>query len=239
MKKTIFTLSLAVMALMIVSCNNESEYHTTDIPYPYHFMFADHTLDSLVYITTEPHTLSTEASWCTLDVSYIASLNEYIRTHEGIYTLSAIMQFEPNTTGKTRDASIHINAGEYSSVGLFRQLSSLNITRPVRLFESSSLNDSLMALTVDAVASTDSVCFTVEGNWTLTAPEGSFVSLERTVGKAGDNYVRLTVPANTGDERKTTLELTTTVPFKKDGTYRDYTITDHIDVIQKKAVTEN
>ena len=235
MKKTVFGLAILAAALMVASCDKKNEYHMTDVPYPYHLIYADHTLDSLLYVTTEVHTVTSDAGWCSVDKSDINSINEFIRAHEGVYNLSAILSFQPNTTGATRDAYVRINAGEYSSVGVFRQMPSLNVTRPMRFYDESLLRDSLMALTVSDLSSTDSVAFTVEGAWELTAPEGSFVTLDKTAGSAGSNVVRFTVPANSGDERSTVLELTSKVGVKENGTYRDYTIVDHITIIQEKV----
>lgn len=238
MKKTVFGFALLAAVLTVASCSKKSEYHMTDVPYPYHLIYADHTIDSLLYITTEVHTVTSDAGWCTVDNSDINSINEFIRTHEGVYNLSALLSLQPNTTGATRDAYIRINAGEYSSVGVFRQMPSLNVTRPMRFYDESLRRDSLMALKVSDRSLRDSVAFTVEGAWELSAPEGSFVTLDKTAGSAGSHVVYFTVPANTGDERSTVLELTSKVGVKENGTYRDYTIVDHITIVQEKVKAE-
>lgn len=234
MKKTFFGSTLLAIVLMVASCNKGNEYHMTDVPYPYHLIYADHTLDSLLYVTTEVHSVTSDAGWCVVDNSSMNSINEFIRAHEGVYNLAAILSFQPNTTNYSRDAYIHINAGDYSSVGVFRQLPSLNVTRPMRYYDEKLLRDSLMALTLQESAATDSVAFNVEGPWTLSAPEGSFVTLDKTTGSKGANVVHFSVPANKGDKRSTVLELKTTVGFKENGTYRDYTIVDHITIVQEK-----
>jgi len=234
--KKLFLSVLAITLVMVVACNKENEYHLMEVSNPYHLVYADHTLDSLQYSTTEVHTVKTEVDWCTVDGTYFDELNEFISTHEGVYNLAAILNIRPNTTGKTRDAYIHINSTDYSSVGLFRQLATLNVTRPLRYYAEDLERDSALALRLDGVESIDSVSFTVEGNWTLTADEGSFVSVAQNEGAAGSHVVHITAPANPGGERMTSLKLTSTVAYKENGVYQNYTVNDKINIIQAEAL---
>jgi hypothetical protein len=83
----------------------------------------------------------------------------------------------------------------------------------------------LVTLTAPASAELDSVEFEVFSNWTLTAVDGSWVTPQKTSGKAGVYKVFLDLKQNTvSQERRDTLLLTSNG------------ITDSIPVLQQKFI---
>lgn len=191
----------ALTVCLFTSCNKENEYHQTSIPAPYSLIYADATVDSMAYITTEPHSLSVESnsSWCEVDKTFIQSINEQIRANEGIYQLMAFFNTKPNTTGKMRSAIFHvrdINEGKYNASGLIVQAANLHIIRP-EIAISNDLNaDSVTTMYLSNLAGTDSITFTTQYPWELTAKESSFIQLSTSNGNAGTHTIHFSFSAN-------------------------------------------
>ena len=200
MKKTLL---LTAVALLIVACNTDNEYHETRILDSSKIVFADQPIDSVVYVTTEVHTISSDASWCKVDDSFQNSINQQIQAHTGIYQLAAYLNFSPNLTGKMRTATVNVNGGDYSAYCLIAQLGNLEVSRPPIAISSELGTDTISTLLLSGLAGTDSISFHTNYPWSLSVPEGSFVTLSKTNGPAGENIVSFSYTANPLTEART------------------------------------
>lgn len=232
MKKTIF---FAAVALTVTACNKSNEFHQTYVQDSYKVIFADQTLDSVQYVTTETHSLTSNASWCRVDNSYQTSINEYIKAHQGIYKLSVGLALEPNTTGALRTAAVTINAGEYSASSMIIQFCNLELARPQVVLSPDLSADSVSTLYLNGISDTDSIMFRTNFPWTLTVPENSPITLEQTNGQAGFHTIRFSYDQNPlSQARKMEIHLTSAT-----GTEEDSNITTIIPLIQATKPTSN
>lgn len=187
MKKTL--LLLAVVSLALVACNTENEFHQTYMVKQYQVVYADQTVDSVSYVTTETHKISSDASWCTPIDTYQASINKQIEANPGIYELAVYLNMKVNTTGKLRTANITVNAGQYSATAMVIQLANLEVERPQITLSPDLSGDTISTLGLPGLANSDSIIFHTQYPWTLSVPEGSFITLRKTSGEAGRNVV--------------------------------------------------
>lgn len=199
-----------LLAALLTACGDGNESHYTDIIYPSArnlVVFADQTTDSLVFASTDSWTLtSSDPSWCTFDESYASFSNPYNNTW---VEQKVVLNFTPNTTGSVRESVLKIDGGESSNAAYIAQVPFLGIGRPTRYASSDLRTDTIVSLTLSNSACNDSVVFRVYSDWTLVATDGSWYSLSKTSGTAGDVIVYLTATENTNTtERKDTLRLT-------------------------------
>ena len=194
MKKSLLLITVATLAF--VACNNESEFHQTYMAKQYQVVYADQTLDSVRYATTETHTISSDASWCTPIDQYQASINKQIEAHPGIYELAVYLNMKVNTTGKLRTAKITVNGGQYTASAMVIQLANLEVERPQVTLSPDLSGDTISTLGLQGLANTDSIIFHTQYPWTLSVPEGSFITLRKTSGEAGRNVVFFDYPKN-------------------------------------------
>lgn len=207
MKKTLTLMAAA--AIMIVSCNKENEFHQTYIPQAYTIVYADQTADSIPYVTTEEHTLKSTGSWCSVNTDYQASVNSQIKKNPGIYTLVAYISCNLNTTGKLRVADFLVDSREYDASSIIVQLANLEVERPAITISQDLTVDSVSFMYLEGLANTDSIIFTTHYPWTLSVPEGSFITLHTTSGEAGRNIVKFDYTMNaTENDRSTKITLT-------------------------------
>ena len=228
---------LFAAVLALVACNKTSEFHQTYVVETYKVAFADQTVDSVDYVTTEVHSLSSNQPWCHVDNSYQASINQQIKAHPGIYQLKTYLTLEPNTTGALRTAAVTVDGGEYSASAMIVQLHSLEVARPSVVLSPDLSTDSISTLYLAGTASTDSIAFRTNFPWELSVAGDSFVTLEKTDGQAGVNVVRFTYGQNPLDETRSTKIMLTSAAGP-DGSSR---ITTTIPVVQAKkpALTSN
>ena len=208
MKKTLSILALA--ALLASACSKaDSEMHRTSVIYPSSgtaVVFADQTRDTLRYVTTEPHSIISTGSWCKPDNSF---LNDFTILENSLYTLVANIDFEPNTTGEMRAATVTVLGTQCSASAIYCQVPYLAVLRPTRMVNTQTLEAITYELTDSAHHTTDSVAFFTYGDWSLTPQSGEWVSVQRMQGMKGENTVRLTLTPNTTDaDRRDTLFLT-------------------------------
>ena len=237
MKKTLL---LTAVALLIVACNTENEYHETRILNSSKIVFADQPTDSVVYTTTEVHTISSDASWCKVDDSFQNSINQQIQAHTGIYQLAAYLDFSPNLTGKMRTATVTVKGGDYSASCIVAQLGNLEVSRPPIAISSELGTDTISTLLISGLAGTDSISFHTNYPWVLSVPEGSFITLSKTSGAAGDNVVSISFTENPLAEARTEkISLTSLCYFTREDTNAPVAseegITTFIPVRQTKA----
>lgn len=226
MKKA--TIFIALAALLFFACGKGQEFHYTEIIHPSSntrsiVIWADQTRDSIVFASSDSWTLtSSDPSWCSFDPEDAKFENKY---DNAMITQKILLTFTPNTTGKLRSAVLRIDGGESANAAYYAQVPYLGITHPSRLVSMDLRIDSLVTLTAPASAELDSVEFEVFSNWTLTALDGSWVTPQKTSGKAGVYKVFLDLKQNTvSQERRDTLLLTSNG------------ITDSIPVLQQKFI---
>lgn len=214
--------SIVVCSLVSMGCDNaDNDMHSVYVIYPnvgrnylsqgLQPVYADQTEDTISFATTEAWELeSSDDSWLHVP----EGIKKYTNVKSNsIYTVSDLVTFEINKTGRKRWAYIKVNAGEYSVTVGYLQLPYLNIHRPMRIMTGSdlvtSVNDSLVTICDSCNVPRDSIYFTTYDTWTLTAKDGQWLTTEKTGGSKGYNKVYLSLtPNTTNSDRTDTLYLT-------------------------------
>ncbi|MBP5771399.1 MAG: BACON domain-containing protein [Bacteroidaceae bacterium] len=238
MKKTFYLMAMAV--LMLAACSGKDNgAHSLAVLTPNRILFADATWDSIWFETTDKPSFSSDSWWCQPSPTYVRDIANTTFHENSIYTLALPVDIEANTTGKVRTAILTFKTSEFTVTTAVRQLATLNIIRPARFYLDEYLSDTLTSLTDSAYVTLDSVSFRVAGNWTLTAKEDSWIHPEKLQGMAGQHVVKVNLlPNTTGDQRRDTLWLTSTVEVtKQDGTTSTMAVKDFIPFLQLKPKT--
>jgi len=209
--RKIFFILLAVFAL--AACDKDTARHAINVTYPngYGVVYADQKVDTIVFSTFDSYRATANASWIIIDPQWASSTiqNSYWNLWQGQLPLS----FDANTTGNSRSAIVSINNygddWDETVSASYVQLGWLDVTRPQPVLESYS--DYPLTATFELADSatqvTDTLEFTVYGDWTLTS-NASFVTPEVTSGTKGENKVALKVTENTtASERNATITL--------------------------------
>ena len=201
MKRIIFPL-LFLMAIAMQSCSDGLDRHELSVVYPNGYaLFADQTQDSLVFLTFDSWRVSSNASWITVTGKSSDNIKyDYYKN----YLIRVDLALEPNTTGHTRAGNVTVKSYDYAVP---------------------DGADFVLRDSADVVS--DSLCFNVQKEWTLTFAPGadqSWLQLSATSGAAGYNAVPITLEQNLKpQERRTELLLTSSG------------ITNQISVVQAKA----
>ncbi len=210
-------LFLVIIASAIVAaCDNESSRHAINLSYPlngqYGVVYADQPEDTIIFNTFDSYRATTNETWISIDPGWAAVTiqNDYWN----IWEIELPLTFKANTTGETRDGIISINNygddwNETISVA-YLQLGWLNVSRPQPNYGTYSdfPRTATFELTDSAAQVSDTLEFTVHGDWTLTS-NASFVAPEAASGSKGENKVALNVEKNdAASERSATLTLT-------------------------------
>lgn len=217
MKKLGFII-IVVLLGCFAACNKDTEYHQTRFLRPSDtplLVYADQEWDSIAFQTTESFELSTNVAWCKVDERYKSLDIPYSNALVDCY---AWLQFEPNTTGESRYAIVHLGAGDYSIDGFIVQYPFLCITSPTRYGEG------LTPLTFNYNETQKDITFTAFGEWTIAQKEPAawVTQLSRIQGGEGDATVTVTLETNTtGADRSAIVTLTSR------GVSEDITITQY------------
>ena len=100
-------LLLAGAMLSMVSCNKDNSFHATSINYPYTgILYADQTLDSIVFSTSDAWSLSTPYDWIHIQGKTQGTIKEEM----ALVTYTNRVQFDENTTDSTRIGHIQLNS---------------------------------------------------------------------------------------------------------------------------------
>lgn len=201
-------------ALLAQSCISEPENHHLSVLYPNaNVYYADHTEDSVVFLTFDNWKVRSLQSWLKLTTN-----DSYNFTFDNkmLYRFAVKTVLEPNTTGRTRLGEVMVNSYEYTAYALYPQVGYLNITNPTCKIESVhelGIPDSVSFILADsAYVELDSICFNVKDKWKLDFAEGAnreWLTLNAVQGAAGMNTVLLTMQPNEATEpRETKLVLT-------------------------------
>ncbi len=212
MKKHLSMILLA--ALLVLGCNKESYYHTMGINYPkaYKTVYADQDLDSVVIFVTDNFSLTSSATWVHLpEGTENTQVENYYRV---VYQLTAIVNFDANSTGEVREAVITLHSmgsddWDHTAYTKFYQDTLLNITNPLPAYsyKDGTKTGAAFLDSLYAVQEPDTLKFHAYGNWTLSDSE--FVHPRVTAGVAGDQKVVLDIDPNaTEEERETVVVLT-------------------------------
>ena len=196
------------LLLFFVSCDNEPEKHElTPVEQPI-ILYADQTVDSLLFYTYDSWTVTPQVDWIRIDGNSHVDLKYDYRAS---YLCRVFVSVKPNATGRTRTGTVLVQSYEYSYSSPLVQLGMFNISHPAFtgnpwLDERSNIPDVARFELVDsALWTSDSICFTVEDNWDLvfageTAPD--WLSLDRKTGLRGKYKVNLTLTPNVGEKKR-------------------------------------
>lgn len=205
MKNISFMFMVGIMMLTtFVSCNkDDSKYHSIQLYRPWGgvgYIYADQTVDTVAFTTTENFSFASDASWIKVDPEKSKGT-----VKEGfMLTTYFPITIEPNTTGKVRTGVI--NGKMYSDDFnrdlnlLFQQLACHNIVRPIPV-EISNMGIEFLAKD-SAHWTKDSIRFTAYCDWKLETTDGSYLTPRVASGKPGRHTVILDLTPNTTTEKK-------------------------------------
>lgn len=215
--KTSKTLLLVCSLLpFVASCVKDPETHQL-VPVETPFvMYADQTLDSLRFYTFDSWTVTPQVDWIAVDGDSHMNITYNNSTR---YFCQIMLKVKPNPTGRTRTGTVLVQSYNYSYSSPFVQLGLLNVSHPAYYVDSYLDGQSIIPevahyeLIDSAHWTNDSICFSVENNWTLkfadeTAPD--WLTLDKTTDLPGSHRVYLTLSPNTDTEnaREAKLRLT-------------------------------
>lgn len=208
MKKVFFIAACGLILATMLSCNDDTDFHSTSIYYPYAgraMVYADQPMDSIAFSCTESWVVSSSMPWCTVSTNIAKVDNPYKNI---IIEASGFIYFEPNLTGEWRSSVITIHAEEYSAQVAYYQAPNLHLIRPGRDFDENGFPTQLNALTDSASWTTDSVTFETFGAWTLASQKGLLTPAKES-GPSGVHTVSFSFSKNgSTSERVDTLLLT-------------------------------
>ena len=231
MKKTLFL--ICGLLPFVLSCVKDPETHQLLIENRFATLYADQTIDSVVFYTFDSWSAASATDWLAIDGPSEGKI-QYNNSRR--YRCRAGLIVSPNTTGVTRDGYVYVNSYDYSSTFVRVQYGYLNISRPLCTVEEFMDEAQTVpkkvhhTLTVNAQTDEDSLCFVVQNYWSL-AFEGEtpeWVTFEKTQGERGKNSVKLSFSENTDatKTREAKLRLTSGV------------VSNIITIQQKPAVEE-
>jgi len=198
------------------SCDNEPENHElTPVEQPI-ILFADQTVDSLLFYTYDSWTVTPQVDWIRVDGNSHVDLPYDYRTP---YLCRVFVLVKPNATGRTRTGTVLVQSYEYSYLSPLVQLGLLRVSHPDYIVDSwldeqSRIPDvAHYELTGNARWTSDYISFTVDSNWDLEYADATppdWISFDKCTGLPGSYRVNLTLKENTDTEkgRKAVLRLT-------------------------------
>ena len=215
--KTKALLLACSMISLFLSCAGNPENHQLAPVNGASILFADQTVDSILFYTFDSWSVTSQSDWITIEGQ---SHGEFTYDYTKRYLCRVDVSLLPNTTGRTRRGLALVKSYDYSYSFPFYQLGMLEVSHPAYTVESYYSESSTLpevtsfVLTDSAHWTADSICFTVHNNWELKPSDGAlpdWLVLEgATSGLPGKGEVRLTLTSNTDteNERKATLQLT-------------------------------
>ncbi|MCR4921151.1 MAG: hypothetical protein K5945_05515 [Bacteroidaceae bacterium] len=218
MKRNTFhhALLAATFATALSSCMNDPERHELQMVYPVSsYLFADQTVDSLMFLTFDNWKVSLdESDW----ISVVGPKSgEFKYDYYTQHIIKVDLAMQPNTTGVTRRGYVRVNSYKYEGYASYVQYGFLEVTRPEYtpksyLGEYNTIPKTVeFCLTDSASWELDSLSFYTEKPWTLTFKDpndSTWVKPQMMSGEAGPSRVNLNLVPNTADERKATFVLT-------------------------------
>ena len=200
------TLLLACSLLtFLASCVSEPERHELSPVGNSIILYADHTVDSLLFYTFDSWTITPRDNWISVDGDSHVDIKY---NYASRYLCRVLLNIQPNTTGKTRCGTVLVQSYDYSYSAPFVQLGILKITNPAYtvdsyLDEQSGIPEVAHFELIDSAHWTsDSICFTVQNNWSLVfdGEQPEWISLDKTTDSKGKYKVYLTLDPNSDTE---------------------------------------
>ena len=197
---------LACSLLLSLACfvSSPEMYQLSPVEQPI-ILYADQTVDSVCFYTFDSWTVTPQDAWITINGdSHRDIVNDYTKR----YYCSVLLTLQPNTTGETRCGTVLVQSYEYSYSAPFVQLGMLKVSHPAYTVDS-YLDDSYVIPKVahyelidSAHFLRDSICFTVQNNWTLSfdGDQPEWLVLDKTAGASGKSRVNLTLDSNSDTE---------------------------------------
>lgn len=212
--------------LGLVSCNKDTSLHATSVDYPYNsILYADQTLDSIIFRTTDSWSLSTPYPWIHIE----GRTEGTIKNDRSMYIIKNNVTFDENTTDSTRIGHIQLSS-HYNAAALYIQFGFINITHPaytVKHYYGTTNVPTKVAFTVadSANVTSDSICFNARNRWTLELKnEGSqaWVTASKTAGNAGKQSIMLTMSKNPNTTDRETKAVLTSGEVKNEIIIRQF-----------------
>ena len=203
------------LLLSLACCVSSPEMHQLSPIEQSIILYADQTVDSVCFYTFDSWTVTPQDEWITINGdSHKDIVNDYTKR----YYCKVFLTVQPNTTGQTRCGTVLVKSYEYSYSAPFVQLGLLKVSHPAYTVDS-YLDDSYVIpklahyeLIDSAHCLRDSICFTVQNNWTLNfdGEQPEWLDLDSKSGASGKCRVNLTLTPNSDTEngREAKLKLT-------------------------------
>ena len=233
MKKKYMNKKFAASALLLagamfgmVSCNKDTSFHATSVDYPYNgLLYADQTLDSIIFSTTDDWSLATPFDWIHIQ----GSLQGQVKDQMAYYTLSRKVQFDENTTDSTRIGHIELSS-YYNSAALYVQMGFIDISHPRYTVKSYYGNTNVptkvtFTMADSASVTLDSICFNARKDWSLELTNSgsrAWVTANKTSGSAGKQSIRLTMEQNPDTLARETKAILTSGAVRNEITIRQF-----------------
>ncbi len=211
-KLNLFALCTLGLSLSLTSCFEDNGEHYTEILYPkggVKSLYADQTLDSLVFVTFDSWTMDTVYGNLPNDDKLAVAFNPEDKA--GIVQKDHYMRkcipftFMTNATDTIRQ--VMFNVKSYGTVfsATYKQMHFHNFERPKR-------REFKLELTDSATCKADSLIFTTYADWNLKVKDAEntpWLRLGTESGKKGKHIVRLNMDENTEkNSRRATIILT-------------------------------
>ena len=215
MKKYILSMTAAIMALVVTSCQNEgSYYHLSELIYPTAYqpgiIYADQYEDSVKFNCTDIFKVAPkETSWISVDADVATGAIQY--SYLVGWEVKVPLNIEQNITGTTRTGYVTVRTygddWDRTLTASYMQLPWINIMVPAADI---TYEEEPPYLPVSAVFSAEyaanetsgTIVFEASGeSWTLTG--GTFVHYTEDTGIKGKQTIALTLDANESTEERT------------------------------------
>lgn len=213
-KKLLFVFPLAFLLMFFASCNKESYRHQISIVYPNggKVLYADETVDSVCFLTYDSYSVTSfNSPWVkVLNSSDYPSSKRLLNNYYSCYYVRVNLEFEPNTTQECRYGYVNIRSydneeWDETSTHYLLQFCWHDIAHPAPAYtynDNRQITGCRFESKDSAMQVVDTLRFYAHDKWTLTQPEGSFVTSPVTSGNAGAQTLILAVEPNSQDEKR-------------------------------------
>ena len=210
----------------MVSCNKDTDFHAASVNYPYNsILYADQTLDSIIFSTTDSWSLSTPNDWIHIQ----GNTQGTIKNDVSLYILKNNVEFDENTTDSTRIGHIQLTS-HYNSAALYTQFGFIDITHPIyqvkHYYGNTNIPTKVTFTVADSASVTqDSICFNARKRWNLEiigSGDQPWVTASKTTGNAGKQSIILSMTQNPDTLNREAKAILTSGTVKNEITIRQY-----------------